>query len=113
MTMGTRFADGDPHVLEIWCNVREEGSRLAIVCLLVVASAALNGTALIVDNIELNELGETVVEITVFHVMKTFNECDGQVCNCVTHASLSRSCCNLHSTRQRFSCTVAFRTLPV
>lgn len=30
MTMGTRFADGGPHVLEILCDVRKEGSRPAL-----------------------------------------------------------------------------------
>lgn len=51
MTMGTRLADGGPHVL----NVRREGTIPALACLLVVASAALNTPALIVvDNMNVD-----------------------------------------------------------
>lgn len=73
--------------------MRKDGSTLVLAWLLVVASAALNGAVLIVDNIEPNELGKTAVEITVYHV--TMSVMTWQVC--VTHASLSRSCCNLRS----------------
>jgi hypothetical protein len=55
----------------------------ALAWLLVVASAALNGPALIVDNMKI-----------VCHV--TMGEAG------VTHASLSRSCCNLHSALWTF-----------